>query len=106
MHEDQPALAAAVSGDQWRAVLQPQPGLVAEPFVGLGQHLAADRDLVAAGQAIERAGLRDRPEMLRLGPCQRAADMARAMAQPHRPPAVAGQYRKDAGRERGGASLY
>ena len=64
-----------------------------EVGAGLGQHLAADADLVGDRQAGERAVGRERGERQRLGPGQGAAQHAVAGAQADRDQIVAARRR-------------
>ena len=63
-------LPRALRGDQRRAVGERRPGAVGERGVGLGQHLAGDRDVGRHRHAEERALAREGGELLRLVPAQ------------------------------------
>ena len=84
MEQDDHALAARLRGDQRRAVGERRPGAIGERGVGLGQHLAAHGHVVRHRHVDERALARERRELLRLVPAQRAAERAAAAAQLHR----------------------
>ena len=88
--ENDPALPAPLRGDERRPVDQPRPGLAGEVQIRLGQHLARNRHVGRDGEPRERAVRRERRELCRLLPGQRAADRAAAaMTQPHRQQMVA-----------------
>ena len=84
MEQDDHALAARLRGDQRRAVGERRPGAIGERGVGLGQHLAVHGHVGRHRHVGERALARERRELLRLVPAQRAAERAAAAAQLHR----------------------
>ena len=90
MKQHDHALAAPRRGDQRRAVGERRPGAVGEPGVGLGQHLTRHRHVVRHRHGVERAFARERRELLRLLPRERAAERAPAAAQLHRNEIVVG----------------
>ena len=90
MEQHQQSLAAALRGDQRRAVGERRPGAVGELRIRLGQHLAVDGDVVRHRHAGERAFARECGELLRLFPAQAAAEDAAAAAQLHRHQVVVG----------------
>ena len=77
-------LAAALGGDQRRAVGERRPGAVGEQRIRLRQHLPRHGDVVGHRHAVERAVARETGEVLRLVPAQAAAEDAAAAAQLHR----------------------
>ena len=84
MEQHHEAAAALGGGDERRAVAERGPGALGEAAVGLGQHLAADGDVVRHGEIVERPLAREARELLRLLPRERAAEHAAAAAELHR----------------------
>ena len=84
VEQHQPAIAAMLGRHQRRAVGKPRPGAVGEIDRRLGQHLARHRHVGRNAQAAEWTGIRKAREVLRLGPGERAAEIASADAQLHR----------------------
>ena len=76
MEQDDAPLAAALGGDQGRAVAQPGPAALRQPGGGFGQHLAFDADLGRDRQAGEGRIFREGCQALRLLPGQAAAQRA------------------------------
>ena len=91
------ALAAPRRGHQRRAVGERRPGAVGQAGVRLGQHLPRHRHVVRHRHAVERAFARERRELLRLLPRERAAERASAAAQLHRNEIVVGRREPRAG---------
>ena len=84
MEEDDPALALLRGGDERRAVGQSRPGVFAQLDRRFGQHLARHRHFPGNGKAAERTRVGEGRQMLRLGPGERAAEIAAAATQLHR----------------------
>jgi hypothetical protein len=88
------AFAAALRGDQRRAVGERRPGAVVQARVGLRQDLAVHRHVGRHRHAEERAFPPECCKVLRLLPAQRAAERASAAAQLHRNQVFVGRGRE------------
>ena len=88
MHQGEPPLAAALGGDQRRAVGEPRPGLGAEVERRLGKDLARDQDVVRHLDPGEGRARLERGERRRPGPGHGAAQRAVAGAKLDRYQAV------------------
>ncbi len=81
-HHDE-AFAAALEGDERRAVGKPRPGALGKPRIGLGENLARHRHVLRDRQAEEGARLVEGREALGLLPGHGAAEHAPVAAKPH-----------------------
>jgi hypothetical protein len=83
MKQHDPPFAALRGRDQRRSVGESCPCPVTEFDGRFGKHLPRHRHFARNGETAERACVRERREMLRRCPCERASQIAAAGAQPH-----------------------
>ncbi len=95
MEQHQQPLAAALGGDQGRAVGERRPGATGKQCVWFCEHLLFHRHVIRHLHAFERARLREGGELLRLVPAQAAAEDAATAPQAYRHQAIviAGEMR-------------
>ena len=100
------ALAAALGGNQRRAVGERHPGALVQRGVGFGQHLSAHGHVGRHRHSEERTFARECVERLRLLPGQAAAENAPATPELHRHEIVIGGGESRSGKAHQHAAIF